>query len=114
MNMADDNYVRKGAIIGGAVSAPVGVLTGLGHHFVDSFTNALAFSKPKASGIAKSIGAGSAVVGLGVAGGAITGRIVQRIMKKRAMKKELERSYASKHTRSPIGSIYSYIRGPAR
>lgn len=64
-------YARNGAVIGGVVAAPAGVLTGLGHRLSDVLTSGMAFRRPKARSAMRSIGAGSAVIGSGVVGGAV-------------------------------------------
>lgn len=108
----DLDPASKGAIVGGAVASPFAVAMGSSHYLANNLIDSMLFGLPRkkiTTPVAlRSVGAGGVVLGTGVAGGALIGKLVQRIRDKRMAKMQKNRGILSEANRQ-LHMMWPYV-----
>lgn len=108
----DLDPASKGAIVGGAVASPFAVATGTSHYLFNDLVDSMLFGLPRKKittpTALRSVGAGGVVLGTGVAGGALIGKLVQRIRDKRMAKMQKNRGILSEADRQ-LHMMWPYV-----
>jgi hypothetical protein len=108
----DLDPASKGAIVGGAAASPLAVAMGASHYYGNDLIDAMLLGLPRRNRTIplalRSVGAGGVVLGTGVAGGALIGKLVQRIRDKRMAKMQKDRGILSEANRQ-LHMMWPYV-----